>query len=236
MTNKQKNLYNKTKWDFKNISNYFDEHISKSFIRYNDLQNEIGKLSQWFINTNSIIYNFGCSTCETEIHLLKNNSCKMEINAIDNNKSMLDVGKKKLNKYMRKNVKINFINKNVEKVNIKKNSLSISVLLTPFLNISQRKQFFKNVYKNLLINGAFILVEKNFSPSGKIENIFAQIIDEYKSQSLSFKSIYIKKKLLRGVMNSYYEKDTIEYLKSIGFQDTQVFFNHFSFTGYLCIK
>ena len=79
-------------WQFnKNVANVFDKHVKQSIPHYNDIQDYIVSLSEWFIKENSVIHDLGCSTGETikKINDLNvSNNCK--IIGYDTSKRMID--------------------------------------------------------------------------------------------------------------------------------------------------
>ena len=47
------------KWTFDNLANRFDDHIRRSVFSYDDMQDLIGIVSQWFLKDKSTVYNLG---------------------------------------------------------------------------------------------------------------------------------------------------------------------------------
>tara|TARA_A100001011_G_scaffold316719_1_gene335840 strand:+ start:72 stop:431 length:360 start_codon:yes stop_codon:yes gene_type:complete len=85
-------------WKFDNeVAKIFDQHVNQSVPHYQDLQNYVVKLSEWFLKENTVVYDLACSTGET---IKKMSSLKVtnytEIIGIDSNKKMIDLAKKKL--------------------------------------------------------------------------------------------------------------------------------------------
>jgi len=227
-------------WQFnKNVANVFDKHVKQSIPHYNDIQDYIVSLSEWFIKENSVIHDLGCSTGETikKINDLNvSNNCK--IIGYDTSKRMIDLAKKKVRSPKLKKRKINFVCKNVLDIKrFEKSNLFISILLFPFLKLSERKKILKKIYDSLETGGAFICVEKIRANNANYEDIFNQIYFDYKlKKKLNEKQILNKAKSLRSSMNLFSQKKTIQLIKDSKFQSCEIFFKCFNFLGYIAIK
>ncbi len=227
-------------WQFnKNVANVFDKHVKQSIPHYNDIQDYIVSLSEWFIKENSVIHDLGCSTGETikKINNL-NVSNNYKIIGYDASKRMIDLAKKKVRSSKLKKRKINFICKNVLDIKrFEKSNLFISILLFPFLKLSERKRILKKIYDSLETGGAFICVEKIRANNANYEDIFNQIYFDFKlKKKLNEKQILNKAKSLRSSMNLFSQKKTIQLIKDSKFQSCEIFFKCFNFLGYIAIK
>ena len=227
-------------WQFnKNVANVFDKHVKQSIPHYNDIQDYIVSLSEWFIKENSVIHDLGCSTGETikKINNL-NVSNNYKIIGYDASKRMIDLAKKKVRSSKLKKRKINFICKNVLDIKrFEKSNLFISILLFPFLKLSERKKVLKKIYDSLETGGAFICVEKIRASNANYEDIFNQIYFDFKlKKKLNEKQILNKAKSLRSSMNLFSQKKTIQLIRDSRFQSCEVFFKCFNFLGYIAIK
>ena len=227
-------------WQFnKNVANVFDKHVKQSIPHYNDIQDYIVSLSEWFIKDNSVIHDLGCSTGETikKINNL-NVSNNYKIIGYDTSKRMIDLAKKKVSSSKLKKRKIKFVCKNVLDIQkFEKSSLFISILLFPFLKLSERKKVLKKIYDSLETGGAFICVEKIRASNANYEDIFNQIYFDFKlKKKLNEKQILNKAKSLRSSMNLFSQKKTIQLIRDSRFQSCEVFFKCFNFLGYIAIK
>jgi len=151
---------------------------------------------------------------------------------------MIDLAKKKVRSPKLKKRKINFVCKNVLDIKrFEKSNLFISILLFPFLKLSERKKILKKIYDSLETGGAFICVEKIRANNANYEDIFNQIYFDYKlKKKLNEKQILNKAKSLRSSMNLFSQKKTIQLIKDSKFQSCEIFFKCFNFLGYIAIK
>ncbi len=228
-------------WRFDDeVATKFDTHVNQSIPHYSSLQKYIARLSEWFLKDNCNIYDLGCSTGETINQLLKLKiSTKYKIIGVDNSKKMLDLAKRKIRRKLRsnKNVKTEFINKDLNKLKFKNSNLILSILVFPFLNYNQRFQLLKKIYKSLNSGGALICVEKIRASNSTFEDILNQMYFDFKiDQQLSEKEILNKAKSLRSSMYLFNEKTTKNLLKKSGFKEFEIFFRCFNFIGFIAIK
>tara|TARA_Y100000389_G_scaffold188076_1_gene210210 strand:+ start:35913 stop:36653 length:741 start_codon:yes stop_codon:yes gene_type:complete len=226
-------------WKFnKNVANVFDKHVKQSIPHYDDIQDYIVSLSEWYIKDNSVIHDLGCSTGETikKINHL-NLSNNYKIIGYDTSKRMIDLAKKKV-RLSKKKRKINFVCKSVLDIKrFEKSNLFISILLFPFLKLSERKKILKKIYDSLETGGAFICVEKIRANNANYEDIFNQIYFDFKlKKKLNEKQILNKAKSLRSSMNLFSQNQTIQLIKDSKFQSCEIFFKCFNFIGYIAIK
>lgn len=227
-------------WRFDdNVANVFDKHVKQSIPHYDDLQNYLASIAEWYLKDNSLIYDLGCSTGATAIKLsnLPINT-KFTLIGFDQNKRMIDVAKKKIKKIKNKNIKYVFQKKNILKINnFKKANLFYSVLLFPFLNLNERNKLLKKISNSLHEDGALISVEKIRAKNSYFEDIFNQLYFDFKiNQKLSHEEILKKAKSLRSSMHLFTEAQTKSMLKNNGFKNVDIFFRCFNFIGYIATK
>tara|TARA_B100001750_G_scaffold213013_1_gene195205 strand:+ start:844 stop:1572 length:729 start_codon:yes stop_codon:yes gene_type:complete len=236
---KSLSLIEKT-WRFNDtVAENFDQHVNQSIPHYEDLQNYLVQLSEWFLKDDAIIYDLGCSTGATIEKILKLNiSTKYKIIGIDNNQKMLDLARQKVHKLKNNDVEIEFRNIDLTaKIEFEKSNLFYSVLLFPFLNYEKREAILKEIYSSLEVGGALISVEKVRSKSSHFEDILNQLYFDFKlQQELTEEEILSKAKSLRSSMYLFDEQTVFKSLKDCGFKEYEVFFKCFNFIGYIAIK
>ena len=236
---KSLSLIEKT-WRFSDVvAENFDQHVNQSIPHYEDLQNYLVQLSEWFLKDDAVIYDLGCSTGATIEKILELNiSTKFKIIGIDNNQKMLDLAKQKVNKLKNNNVEIEFSNIDLtSNIEFQKSNLFYSILFFPFLNYKRRKAILKKIYSSLEVGGALICVEKVRSKSSHFEDLLNQLYFDFKlQQGLTEEEILSKAKSLRSSMYLYDEKTVFKSLNDCGFKEYEVFFKCFNFIGYIAIK
>ena len=227
-------------WSFnKNVSDRFDLHVKQSIPFYNKIIKTIAGLSEFFMKEDSIIYDLGCSTGNIVFSLSRLNlSNSIKIYGVDKEKHMLKIAESKLKKLkIKKNIKISFIKKDVLKINLKQNNLTICSLLFPFLKKKDQIILLKNIYKSLEPGGAIIILDKIKSNNVDFENMFSQLyVDFKKSKKINTNDIIKKTKSLRSIHTLKTYKETLEMLKKVGFKEVENFFKFINFSGFIGIK
>ena len=211
----------------------FDNHIKKSVPLYNWSHDLTLKLSDFFLNEKTHIYDLGCST-GTFLKELSSRSNKNHVYyGIDEIKDMCKIAKK--NNKKNKNVKI--INEKIESVKFKKSSLITSFYTMQFINASKRQSIFNKIYHNLNWGGAFVLFEKVRAPDARFQDITTQVYNEFKIENgFTADEIISKSMSLKGVMDPFSSKANIDMLKRAGFKDVTSVLKFLNFEGFLAIK
>ena len=227
-------------WSFnKNVSNNFDTHVVQSVPFYKEIIKIIAGMSEFFLKENSTIYDLGCSTGNVVSSLSKLGiSHPINIYGVDKEKQMLKIAKKKIKKInLKKNTKIIFIQKDILKINLIQNNLTICSLLFPFLKKKDQISLLKKIYMSLEIGGGIIILDKIKSNSVDFENMFNQIYFDFKkNKGINTNDIISKSKSLRSVHSLKTQKETLDMLKKTGFKNIENFFKFGNFSAYIGIK
>lgn len=213
----------------------FDKHVTKSVPLYELGQKLICKLSSFFINKDSVVYDLGCSTGTTLKMIDSYNSFKtMKLYGIDVEKNMLKQAKRKLKKTKNK---IYLKNLDVTKINFKKSDLIISYYTIQFLKPKYRQILINKIFKSLNWGGAFILFEKVRAPDARFQDMMTQLYNEYKSDiGYDSQEIYNKSLSLRSKLEPFSSNANKDFLKRAGFKDIMTIQKYCSFEGFLAIK
>ena len=228
-------------WKFTdNVAKNFDKHVNQSIPHYKEIQKYVNLLAEWFLKDETIVYDLGCSTGETINTILNSNiSNRLRIIGIDGNRKMVKIAKSKIVRSKKnKKIKIEFKHGDITKIkSFKKSNLFISILLFPFLNIVQRKNILKKIYKSLNYGGGFILVDKIRADHPDFEDMFNQVYFDFKiDKGLTAKQILNKSKSLRSSMYLYHQNQILSLLKESKFRKYEVFFKWFNFVGIVATK
>lgn len=221
-------------WEFKkDVANIFDKHVNQSVPIYSEIQKLIIDISQFFIRKNDVVYDIGTSTGET-LYQLKNNIKKPFIGiGIDNSIDMINKAKDKLQGF--DDIQLYCSDIKEFKFNQKSN-LMVCNLTLQFIPMEKRVELLNDIYKNLNIGGALVVVEKTYANSGIHQEIFTQLYHDFKeTNGLSEKEIRDKDKSLRSVLVARRNSENQKMLNSVGFVVDE-FYRHLNFVGYLAIK
>jgi len=212
----------------------FDKHVTKSVPLYDMGQNMICKLSSFFLNNESMVYDLGCSTGTLIKKLIEyNKGIKFKAQGFDIQKNMIKEAKKK----NRKKNNVSFKCEDLSKVKLKKSDFIVSYYTIQFVKPKHRQLIFNKIYKSLNWGGAFVLFEKVRGPDARFQDLMTQIYSEYKKDiGYNETHIYNKSLSLRGVLEPYTTKANIDFLKRAGFTDITSVMKFSCFEGFLAIK
>lgn len=212
----------------------FDLHVSKSVPLYEMGQNLICKISSFFLNKDSYVYDLGCSTGTLIKKIIQyNHDTKFKIIGVDVEKNMIREAKKKMKPYKNVSLKCS----DLRSLKYKKSDLVISYYTIQFVKPKYRQKIFNDIYKSLNWGGAFILFEKVRGPDARFQDMMSQIYSEYKNDvGYNEKQIYNKSISIRGVLEPFTTSANLGYLKRAGFKDTMSIMKYASFEGFLAIK
>lgn len=211
-------------FSFSTIEN-FDDHIDKSIFGYSSLNESIVKMSDYFVEGDTNVYDIGCST-----GLLISKLQERHQGA-----SFFGIEKEK--KIIENRDEVSILNVDINEISLFTNSSFItSVFTLQFISKKDRLSVIKKVYDGLNSGGAFILAEKVISDSSKIQDVFTFQYYDFKSKSFSSDEILKKEKDLRSIMKPTTFDDNKNMLNEAGFKTIDVFWRSFNFLAIIAIK
>ena len=132
---------------------------------------------------------------------------------------------------------IQYLNKDVEKIKLKKSDMIISNFTMQFIRSKKRQDIINKIYESLNWGGAFIMFEKIRGSDARFQDIFTSLYNEFKlSSGFSEKEILNKSRSLKGVMEPFSNYGNESMLVRSGFKDITPVFQWVCFKGYLAIK
>ncbi len=222
----------RSNWKFdKNVVKNFDNHINQSVPFYKISHDLTIKLSDFFLKEKSTCYDLGCSTGKL-LKVIKKKHSQKKINfyGLDQSKEMIKIAKKGKHN-------INFSNKNLESIKLKKSDMIISLYTIQFLQPKYRQQLLKKIYESLNWGGAFIYFEKIRGNDARFQDILNFLYFDFKQESgLSPVNILNKEISLRSVLEPYTINANLDFLKRAGFKDIMPIAQYLCFKGFLAIK
>lgn len=223
-------------WTFGgDVADTFDDHVSKSVPLYHEGHQLIRDLSDFFVKSDSVIYDLGCSTGTlianlAELHKDKADACFV---GIDIEKPMIK--KAKLNYKSKKNIK--FKTENIIETDFEKSDLIICYYTVQFMRTSVRQDLINKIYNSLNWGGAFIMFEKVRASDARFQDLMTSLYNEYKLlQNYSLESIAAKTRSLKGVLEPFSTQGNLDMLKRAGFVDINTIQKYICFEGFLAIK
>ncbi len=224
-------------WTFSgDASVNFDQHVSKSVPLYMMGHDLICDLSDYFVQTDSIIYDIGCSTGTLTYRLGKHISATAgaKVIGIDREPDMIDVANQKTPKNL-KNVEL--ICEDIASFELEKANMIVCYYTIQFINPSIRQALIDKFYNSLNWGGALLLFEKVRGADARFQDILSGLYLDYKlRQGYSPNDIIGKSRSLKGVLEPFSSKGNVELLERAGFTDVNSVFKYICFEGFLGIK
>lgn len=222
-------------WKFDDkVAPVFNKHVRASVPLYDEFHDMIAKMSKYFVESGTTVYDLGTSTGEALIRVQKANEHKENVSYIgyDNSASMLSEARKRNDKLAFAEVDLS-----TEYFRLENSSFITSVLTMQFLKLKDREQVIERVFKALNRGSAFVIVEKVISTDPIIEQIITTEYEAFKHDSgLSEEHIFKKKQSLKGIMKPLTENQNKEMLKRAGFTKVETFFRWNNFAGFIAVK
>jgi tRNA (cmo5U34)-methyltransferase len=213
----------------------FRNHIKKSVPFYDEGQNLICKLSDFFIKNNSICYEIGCSLGDLLLKLVQHNMHKPDIKwfGIDCEPDMICEAQKNLKEYENVYLEVADINT----YEFQKSDMIMSYYCIQFIHPKARQQLISNIYNSLEWGGAFLWFEKVRAPDARFQDIMTSLYTDFKlEQGYSAEEIIGKSRSLKGILEPFSTFGNTEFLKRAGFVDIMTIMKYVCFEGYLAIK
>lgn len=211
-------------FSFSTIEN-FDEHIDKSIFGYSSLNESIIKMSDYFIDKDTNVYDIGCSTGALLLKL-KDRQPLANYYGIEKEANII-----------KHREGIELMHLDVREINIFNNASFItSVFTLQFIDKKDRFDIIKKIYNGLNSGGAFVIAEKVISESAKIQDIFTFQYYDFKAKNFTSDEILSKERDLRKIMKPTSYLDNENMLKKAGFRTFDIFWKSFNFTAIIAIK
>lgn len=228
------------RWEFnEEVTSVFDDMLSRSIPQYDIMRDSIFNLGCSILNKNKqkSILDIGCSNGLSLERFVNKYKEDAKYRGIDVSEPMLNDAKNRFNNYISSNIV------SIENIDLRKSfpvddyNLITSVLTIQFTPIEYRQRIIQDVYDNLLLGGAFIMVEKVLGNCSELNEI---LISEYlkmkENNGYSKDQIERKRMALEGVLVPVTSNWNIDLLKQAGFKKIDVFWRWMNFEGYIAIK
>jgi len=231
--------YNKPS-DFKfssKVAGVFDDMVNRSVPYYEEMQRMASELAADHATKDSKIYDLGCSTGTTMIHMDQLVDESIPFVGVDDSPDMLD---KCRNKLIQLDIKRPFelvvadLNKDVH---IENASVVVLCLTLQFIRPINRERLIKQIFDGLNKDGSLILIEKILAEDSRFNRDFIKYYYDMKRRHhYSEMEIAQKREALENVLVPYKLSENITLLRDAGFEHCEVFFKWYNFTGLIAKK
>jgi len=215
----------------------FDNHIDKSIRHYSTLHDDIVKMSQYFVEDNTIVYDLGCSTGKTLGAMIDQNRTfapDAHYVGIECADGFYEDMQKRMREYETDDLELRF--EDIRNADMYNASLITSIFTLQFMPRADRQETLNQVYEALNPGGAFIFAEKTYSCSPKVQDMLTFMYYDFKRESFDAKDIMDKEQTLRHMLKPNTWSELNEMLETAGFDSVQTFWQNHLFVGAIAIK
>lgn len=226
--------------DFKfssKVAGVFDDMVTRSVPFYEEMQRMIAELAADHYQDNTVVYDLGCSTGATLIHMNESIPPHIQFIGIDDSPDMLEKCKQKLNDFgLERPVKLEVADLNVS-VNIINASVVVLCLTLQFVRPINREKLLKCIYNGMAPGGAVIVIEKILAEDSTFNRDFIKYYYDMKRRNhYSEMEISQKREALENVLIPYKLSENIILFREAGFTQCEIFFKWYNFSGFIAKK
>lgn len=226
--------------DFKfssKVAGVFDDMVNRSVPYYEEMQRMLAELAADHATPGSKIYDLGCSTGNTMIHMNEKVDETIPFIGVDDSQDMLDKCRNKLLQFDLKrpfDLVVADLNKDVQVENA---SVVVLCLTLQFVRPINRERLIKQIYQGLNRDGALIVIEKILAEDSRFNRDFIKYYYDMKRRHhYSEMEIAQKREALENVLIPYKLSENITLLRDAGFEHCEVFFKWYNFAGFIAKK
>lgn len=213
----------------------FDDHVSKSVPLYNEGHKLVCELSDFFVKSDSVVYEIGCSTGALTTKLAEHSAHKPQARfiGIDVEAPMIEKAKER----GKGNKQLEFVVDDIMQMELQPSDLIVAYYTVQFIRPSERQRLFDKLYNSLKWGGALVLFEKVRGPDGRFQDMLVRMYDDFKlSQGYSPEEIISKARSLKGVLEPFSTQGNLDLMKRAGFTDIITIMKYICFEGFVAIK
>ncbi len=205
------------------VAQCFDDMVSRSVPLYREVNQHIAEWAALLSSDYPKIYDLGCSTGTTLIHLAKALGPDCQLVGVDASQAMIDKAKKKLELLSpEESALIHFEKQNLIDTQINQASLVILNYTLQFIPVGERRKVLELIHTGLADDGMLYLSEKIKYEDPLLQENSTYIYENFKEQAGYTKiEIARKKEALENVLVPFSQEQLVSLLRSVGFVSVQ---------------
>lgn len=236
-----------------NVAGVFSDMIQRSVPGYTALNQLLPIVANQFIQSNSNVYDLGCSLGEASISIansvgksmtksITSSTIRENVNifAVDSSTAMIKQLQQRLESIVCSDLSLDIIRPmqdDITKVEIKNGSFAILNYTLQFVERSKRDALIKNICQGLNKGGALLLSEKITYQDVNEDLLMQQLHENFKRQNdYSEMEISQKREALENVLIRDTHEQHLERMQQAGFSNVSVLTKYLNFVSYLAIK
>lgn len=219
------------------VASVFDDMLDRSVPFYQEMQRMIAEMAADFAVPGTSIYDLGCSTGNTLLHLDASVSQDVQLIGVDYSEEMLRRCRHKLEERgLKRAHKLVCADLN-HGVEIRNASIVLMVLTLQFVRPLYRDILVREILKGLVDRGCVIIVEKVLGEDSLFNRLFIKYYYDLKKRNgYSETEIARKREALENVLVPYKLLENREMILRAGFRYCDVFFKWYNFCGIIAVK
>lgn len=230
----------KIQFDFEfneKVAGVFDDMVSRSVPFYHEMQRMTSELAAKYAQPDTFIYDLGCSTGTSLLLMDKQVADGIPFVGIDDSQEMIDKCREKLDGFhLNREIKLEVADL-TQSVPVYNASVVCMVLVLQFIRPLHRLEIVRKIYDGMVPGSAFILFEKILTEEKSLNRDFIDFYYDFKRRNnYSELEISQKREALENVLIPYKTSENVNLLKEAGFQEVEVFFKWYNFTGIIARK
>lgn len=219
------------------VAGVFDDMVSRSVPFYDELQRMTSELAGNHAQQGSYVYDLGCSTGTTMLLMDKTIQEGIGFIGIDDSEEMILKCREKLDNFkLNRHVELQVADL-TKTVPVENASVVTMVLVLQFIRPINRLNIVRQICDGMVKNGVFILIEKVLTEEKPFNREFIDYYYDFKRRNnYSELEISQKREALENVLIPYKTSENINMLHEAGFDEVEVFFRWYNFTGIIAKK
>ncbi|CAM3480747.1 MULTISPECIES: carboxy-S-adenosyl-L-methionine synthase CmoA [Pseudoalteromonas] len=220
-----------------NVVEVFPDMIQRSVPGYATIVSTMGKLAGTYAQSNSNLYDLGCSLGAVTLSMRRNiDKENCHIIAVDNSQPMVERCQLHL-KGFKSDVPVSVTLGDINEIEISNASVVAMNFTLQFIPPENRKAVLEKIYQGLKPGGVLLLSEKIRGENGTKDNLLIDLHHDFKRHNgYSELEISQKRTAIENVMRTDSLSTHITRLEDIGFNQTQVWYQCFNFCSMVAIK
>ncbi|TMP32228.1 carboxy-S-adenosyl-L-methionine synthase CmoA [Pseudoalteromonas rubra] len=220
-----------------NVVEVFPDMIQRSVPGYATIVSTMGKLAGQYAQSNSNLYDLGCSLGAVTLSMRRNidkENCR--IIAVDNSQPMVERCQMHL-KGFKSDVPVDVQLGDINELEISNASVVAMNFTLQFIPQTQRAAVLEKIYQGLKPGGVLLLSEKIKGENDIKDNLLIDLHHDFKRHNgYSELEISQKRTAIENVMRTDSLSTHKNRLEQIGFAHTQVWYQCFNFCSLVAIK
>lgn len=225
-----------SQWSFGGeVPHGFTEHVRRSVPLYDEGHALICRVSDYFIQKNSLVYDLGTSTGQLLGKLAVRHESKPGATfvGVDEEEGMIDQARKNLGQSP--NVRLKAAD--ICLFDYEPCDLIVACYTVQFVPPRIRQDLINKIYGALNWGGAFLFFEKIRAPDARFQDLCTGIYTDFKLENgFSEVEIVNKARSLKGVLEPFSTEGNLDLMRRAGFKDIMTVMKYVPFEGFLAIK